>query len=77
MTRRFPPPIPGLPKEERRYRAILEALDELDTRPTRSEFVPHCKAAIEAAEADEGTELSQSWTRHIINDLIRSGLIDQ
>jgi len=77
MTRRFPPPIPGLPKEERRYRAILEALDELDTRPTRSEFVPHCKAAIEAAEADEGTELSQSWTRHIINDLIRSGFIDQ
>jgi len=53
----------------------LEALDEMPEPPTRSEFVPRCKAAIEAAEADEETTLSDSWTKHIINDLIRSGFI--
>lgn len=75
MTRRFPPPIPGLPKTQTRYRAILESLDEMAEPPTRTQFVSRCKAAIEAAEADEGTTLSESWTEHIVNDLIRSGFI--
>lgn len=75
MTRRFPPPIPGLPKSQTRYRAVLEALDEMVEPPTRTQFVPRCKAAIEAAEGDKGTTLSDSWTNHIINDLIRSGFI--
>lgn len=73
MTRRFPPPIPGLPETRDRYRVILESLESLDSNPTREEFVSICKEAIEHSERD--TSLSQSWTEQIINDLIRSGFI--
>jgi superfamily II DNA or RNA helicase len=75
MTRRFPPAVPGLPNERKRYRIILETLDSLESPPTRAEFVPACRTAIEAGEDD--TELSDSWTRHIISDMIRSGFMSE
>jgi len=75
MTRRFPPAVPGLPNDQERYRVILETLDDLESAPTRTEFVPTCKAAIEAAE--DNTDLSDSWTKHIISDMIRSGFITE
>jgi superfamily II DNA or RNA helicase len=77
MTRRFPPAIPGLPNDRGRYRVILETLDSSDSPPTKEEFVPACRRAIEAAETDDETELSDSWTRHIISDMIRSGFISE
>lgn len=77
MTRRFPPAIPGLPNDQRRYRVVLETLDAFESPPTKQEFIPACQEAIENAEADEGTDLSKSWTRHIITDMIRSGFISE
>ncbi|RDZ96632.1 hypothetical protein DEQ92_21505, partial [Haloferax sp. Atlit-6N] len=77
MTRRFPPAVPGLPNDQRRYRVILSTLDSLENPPTKEEFVPVCKEAIESAENDEGTELSESWTKHIITDMNRSGFISE
>ena len=77
MTRRFPPAVPGLPNNPGRYRVVLETLESLDAPPTKQAFVPICREAIESAESEEGTELSQSWTRHIITDMIRSGFITE
>ncbi len=72
LVRRFPPPIPGLPNEQGRYETILTTLAKLSVPPTRSEFVQPCQAAIERIHGDT---LSDSWTRHIISDLTRSGFI--
>ncbi|WP_418281222.1 DEAD/DEAH box helicase [Halorubrum sp. DTA98] len=72
LVRRFPPPIPGLPNEQARYKTILTTLAEQPAPPTRSEFVQPCQAAIERTHDDT---LSDSWTRHIISDLARSGFI--
>ncbi len=76
MTRRFPPPIPGIPSDEERYRIVLEALRAVDPAPTKTEFVVDCKAALESMEEQED-ELKKSWVRHILNDLIRSGFITE
>lgn len=72
LIRRFPPPVPGLPNEQARYNTILTALATQSEPPTKSAFVKPCQAAIERRHADR---LSDSWTRHIITDLIRSGFI--
>ncbi len=72
LVRRFPPPIPGLPNEQDRYETILITLAELSVPPTRSEFVQPCQAAIERTHGDT---LSDSWMRHIISDLTRSGFV--
>lgn len=71
LIRRFPPPIPGLPTDEARYRTILTTLSTL-SNPTRNEFVNPCQESI---EREHGDSLSRSWTNHIVNDLIRSGFI--
>ncbi len=71
LIRRFPPPVPGLPGSEARYKTIFSTLAELGN-PTRDEFIEPCQETIEQVHADT---LSHSWTKHIINDLIRSGFI--
>jgi len=73
LIRRFPPPVPGLPTSEDRYKTILSTLAELDN-PTRNEFVGPCQAAIQKHHDDS---LSESWTKHIISDLTRSGFISE
>lgn len=74
MTRRFPPPVPGLPSEQKRYRTVFKALAEADEQLTLEEFVPVCQDAIVQAEA-ETDSLSDSWTKHILRDLVRSGFL--
>lgn len=76
MTRRFPPPVPGLPSKRERYRTIFEALTATDQQPTLEEFVPICQDAIVQAES-ETDRLSSSWTKHILRDLVRSGFIQE
>ena len=77
MTRRFPPAIPGLPNSQKRYRVILQALDFHDIPPTKDEFIPICQEAIEVADPEDDSTLSESWTKHILSDMIRSGFIDE
>lgn len=72
LVRRFPPPIPGLPNDKERYETILTTLAEQSTPPRRSDFIEPCQAAIEETHGDT---LSDSWMRHIISDLTRSGFI--
>lgn len=74
LIRRFPPPLPGLPKTQERYEAVLTALDATPEPPTKSEFVGQCQEAIERVD---GSSLSDSWARHIISDMARSGFISE
>lgn len=72
LVRRFPTPIPGLPKSEAHYEAILSVLYELSNPPTREEFNNTCQAVINELQEDP---ISESWAAHITSDLIRSGFI--
>ena len=72
LVRRFPPPIPGLPKSKDHYEAILTKLYELPYSPTREEFAETCQTVINNLQEDP---ISESWAAHITSDLIRSGFI--
>lgn len=75
MTRRFPPPLFGIERTQRRSEAFVTLAIETEGRLEKTQFVD--RACDQLTKPDDGGRYSQSYMRRIVSTYIQLGVLRQ